>query len=239
MCGAKHTLEQQAVVANNLANASTTGFKAEMAAFRAIPTAGPGLPTRAYVVDTTISPDYGPGPLMQTGRPLDIAIKGQGWIAVQGPDGREAYTRDGGLQMTANGVLQTHGGLNVVGEGGPISVPPNSTVTIGEDGTVSAVPTDTTPNSVAIVGTIKLVNPPEANLERSADGLFRQKDGRPAVVDPNVQVTAGALEGSNVSAAQMLVEMISHARQFDTQLKLVTIADANAQRWSQVLNLSS
>jgi flagellar basal-body rod protein FlgF len=238
MSGAKHTLEQQAVVANNLANASTTGFKAELAAFRAVRTIGPGMPTRFFVVDTTISPDFTPGPLMETGRPLDIAVKGQGWIAVQGPDGREAYTRDGGFQMTANGVLQTRSGLNVVGEGGTISIPPNNTITIGEDGTVSAVPTDTTPNSVAIVAQIKLVNPPEANLERGADGLFRQKDGRPATVDPNVQVTAGALEGSNVSAAQMLVEMISHARQFDTQLKLVTIADTNAQRWSQVLNLS-
>lgn len=239
MSGAKHTLEQQAVVANNLANASTTGFKAEMAVFRAVPTIGPGMPTRAYVVDTTIGPDYTPGPLMLTGRPLDIAVKGQGWIAVQGADGREAYTRDGGFQTTANGVLQTRSGLNVAGGGGNISIPPNSTITIGEDGTVSAVPTDATPNSVAIVGTIKLVNPPEANLERGADGLFRQITGLPAILDPNVQVTAGALEGSNVSAAQMLVEMISHARQFDTQLKLITMADTNAQRWSQVLNLSA
>jgi flagellar basal-body rod protein FlgF len=141
--------------------------------------------------------------------------------------------------MTANGLLQTRNGLNVVGQGGPISIPPNSTVTIGEDGTVSTVPTDTTPNAVTIVGQIKLVNPPETNLERGADGLFRQKDGRPATLDPNVQLTIGALEGSNVSASQMLVEMISHARQFDTQLKLLTIADTNAQRWSQVLNLST
>lgn len=239
MNGAKHTLEQQAVVANNLANASTTGFKAEMAAFRAVPVVGPSLPTRSFVVGTTIGPDLTPGPLMQTGRPLDIAVNGQGWIAVQGPDGREAYTRDGGMQITANGVLQTRSGLNVVGGEGTISIPPNNVVTIGEDGTVSAVPTDTTPNSVAIVGQIKLVNPPGASLERGVDGLYRQTSGQPAPVDADVQVTSGALEGSNVSAVEMLVQMISHARQFETQVKLLTMAEANAQRWSQVLNLSA
>jgi flagellar basal-body rod protein FlgF len=239
MNGAKHTLEQQAVVANNLANASTTGFKAEMAAFRAVPVVGPSLPTRSFVVGTTIGPDLTSGPLMQTGRPLDIAVKGQGWIAVRGPDGREAYTRDGGMQITANGVLQTRSGLNVLGGGGPISIPPNNVVTIGEDGTVSAVPTDTTPNSVSIVGQIKLVNPPAASMERGADGLYRQTSGLPAPVDPDVQVTSGALEGSNVSAVEMLVQMISHARQFETQVKLLTMAEANAQRWSQVLNLSA
>jgi flagellar basal-body rod protein FlgF len=239
MTGAKHTLEQQAVVANNLSNASTTGFKAELAAFRAVPVVGPGSPTRAFVVDTTIGADFTPGPLMQTGRALDIAVKGQGFIAVQGPNRREAYTRDGGLQINANGVLQTRSGLNVVGEGGNITIPPNSRVAIGEDGTVSVIPTDAPPNAVSIVGQIKLVNPPEANMERGADGLFRQKNGRPAAADPNVQVTSGGLEGSNVSAVETLVQMISHARQFETQVKLLTTADANAQRWSQVLNLST
>jgi flagellar basal-body rod protein FlgF len=176
---------------------------------------------------------------MQTGRPLDIAVNGQGWIAVRGPDGREAYTRDGSMQITSNGVLQTHTGLNVLGGGGPISIPPNNVVTIADVGTVSAVPTDTTPNSVAIVGQIKLVNPPAASLERGGDGLYRQRNGQPAPVDTNVQVTSGALEGSNVSAVEMMVQMISHARQFETQVKLLTMADANAQRWSQVLNLSA
>lgn len=239
MTGAKHTMEQQAVVANNLANASTSGFKGQLAAFRAVPTLGPTLPTRTSVVDTTTGPDFSPGPLMSTGRPLDIAVKRQGWIAVQARDGTEAYTRDGGLQITANGVLQTRSGLSVIGTGGPISVPPNNMITIGEDGTVSAIPTDTTPNAVSIVGQLKLVNPAEADLVRGDDGLYRQSSGQAAPADPNVQVSSGVLEGSNVSPVEMLVQMITHARHFETQVKLLSTADANAQRWSQVLNLSA
>jgi flagellar basal-body rod protein FlgF len=239
MTGAKHTMEQQAVVANNLANASTSGFKAEMATFRAVPTLAPGMPTRSYVVDSTVGADFSEGPIMQTGNPLDIAVKGSGWIAVQGLDGREAYTRDGALQLNPNGVLQTRNGLNVFGDGGTITIPPNSTVAIADDGTVSAIPTDGAPNSVAVLGRIKLVNPPEANLERGADGLFRQKDGQAAPADASVQIAAGALEGSNVSAVKMLVEMIAHARQFETQMRMMQTADSAARGWSQVMNLSA
>jgi flagellar basal-body rod protein FlgF len=239
MSGAKHTLEQQAVVANNLANVSTTGFKAMLTAFRAAPVIGPGSPTRAFVADSTIGSDFAPGSVMVTNRPLDIALKGAGWIAVRGPDGKESYTRDGGLQINANGLLQTRTGLNVLSEGGNISIPPNNRPAIGEDGTVSIIPTDTIPNAVTIVGRIKLVNPPTATLERTGNGLFKTTNGRPAPADPNVQVTSGALEGGNVSASEMLVQMISQARQFETQIKLLTTADTDAQRWSQVMNLSA
>lgn len=239
MTGAKHTMEQQAVVSNNLANLSTTAFKAELASFRAVHTLGPGSSTRAYVVDNTTGADFSPGPVLETGRKLDVAVNGKGWIAVQGRDGREAYTRDGVLQITANGMLQTRSGLNVVGEGGPIAVPPNNVISIGEDGTVSGVPTDTIPNSVAILGRLKLVNPPEASLERSADGLFRLKNGQPAPLDDTVQVTSGALEGSNVSPVQMLVEMISHSRQFETQIQLLQRAQENDRGWANVMNLTA
>ena len=239
MAGAKHTLEQQAVVANNLANVSTTGFKAMLTAFRAAPVIGPGSPTRAFVADSTIGTDFTAGALMETGRPLDIAVKGAGWIAVRAPDGKESYTRDGGLQINANGLLQTRSGLNVLGEAGPITIPPNNRAAVGDDGTVSIIPTDTIPNAVTIVGRIKLVNPPPASLERSGDGLFRPANGRPLPADPNVQVTSGALEAGNVSASEMLVQMISQARQFETQVKLLTTADTDAQRWSQVMNLSA
>ena len=239
MTGAKHTMEQQAVVAHNLANASTTGFKAEMATFRAVPTLAAGMPTRSYVVDATVGADFSEGPIIQTGNPLDIAVKGRGWIAVQGPDGREAYTRDGGLTLNPNGILQTHNGLNVLGEGGSITVPPNSTVAIADDGTVSAIPTDGVPNAVAVLGRIKLVNPPESNLERRGDGLFVLKDGQQALPpDANVQITSGALEGSNVSSVEMLVEMIAHARQFETQVRMMQTADQAARGWSQVMNLA-
>ncbi|HTT37877.1 MAG TPA: flagellar basal body rod protein FlgF [Burkholderiales bacterium] len=239
MTGAKHTLEQQAVVANNLANLSTTGFKAELGAFRAVRSVGPGMPTRTYVVDSTMGADLSPGPTVPTGRPLDIAVTGRGWIAVQGPDGREAYTRDGALQLTPNGVLQTRAGLNVLGDGGPIAIPQNNMITIGADGTVSTIPTDAIPNSVSIVGRIKLVNPPEAALERGADGLFRRTDGGRTQRDETMQVTSGVLEGSNVSPVQMLVEMIGHSRQFEAQVKLLQTAQDDDRGWSNVMNLST
>jgi len=239
MTGAKHTMEQQAVVSNNLANLSTTGFKAEMAAFRAVRTVGAGLPTRTYVVDNTLGADFSPGPVLETGRKLDVAVKGAGWLAVQGPDGREAYTREGALQITSNGLLQTRSGFSVVGQSGPISVPPNNVISIGEDGTVSAVPTDTIPNSVSIVGRLKLTNPPPAELERGADGLFRRKNGQPAPPDDTVQLESGALEGSNVSPVQMLVEMISQSRQFETQMQLLQRAQDDDRGWTNIMNLTA
>jgi len=239
MTGAKHSLEQQATVANNLANLSTTAFKAQLSAYRAVPVVGPNSATRTFVVGSTIGSDLTPGPVVETGRRNDVYVNGSGWIAVRGTDGREAYTRDGGLQLSANGVLQTRSGREVLGETGPIVVPPNNTVAIGGDGTVSVIPTDATPNAVSIVGRIKLVNPPAANMERGSDGLFRQKNGQPAQADGSVQLTPGALEGSNVSPVQMLVEMISSARQFDTQMKLMQTAETSDRGWSNVLNLSS
>ena len=239
MNGAKHTLERQATVANNMANASTTAFKAQVTAFRALPVVGEGAPTRTFVVDTTVGADLRDGPLLQTGRNLDIAVKGRGWIAVRGVDGREAYTRAGDLQLTANGALETRTGRTVVGESGPIVVPPNSEVSIGGDGTVSVIPTDTTPNAVNILGRIKLVNPPEQDLERSDDGLFRLKSGQPLPPDPSVQIVSGVLEGSNVSMVEALVEMIAHARHYETQLKLIQTAENNARSWSQVMNMSA
>lgn len=239
MNGAKHTLERQAIISNNMANAATSGYRAAVAAFRALPVVGPGGATRAFVVETTPAADMRPGPIIETGRALDVAVNGDGWIAVHGRDGKEAYTRGGYLQLTSAGLLQTRGGLNVIGEGGPITVPPNSEVTIGGDGTVSVIPTDTTPNAVNIVGRIKLVNPPARDLDRGDDGLFRLKSGRPAPADPNVQLASGALEGSNVSMVESLVDMITHARQYDLQVKLIQTADTNARPWSQVMSMSA
>jgi flagellar basal-body rod protein FlgF len=157
---------------------------------------------------------------------------------VQGPDGREAYTRAGDLQLSANGLLQTRTGLNVLGDGGPITVPPNNDVSIGYDGTVSVVPTDNVPNTVNLVGRIKLVNPPDKDLVRGDDGLFRTNTGRPAPADGSVRLATGALEGSNVSMVDALVDMISQARHYETQLKLLQTAEANAQQWGQVMSMS-
>lgn len=239
MSGAKHAMAQQAATAHNLANVSTTGFRAELNAFRALPVQGEGLPTRTFVTDSTVGADFTPGVLQQTGRNLDVAIEGKGWIAVQTPDGTEAYTRNGSLQMDTNGILQTRNGQNVMGDAGPIAIPPDVIVTVGRDGTVSTVPTNTLPNTVAILGRIKLVNPPENNLVKGADGLFRLKDGNPAPADVNVKLTSGALEGSNVNVVEALVGMIDQARQFDMNMRLLRTASDDSQQASRIMNLNA
>ena len=239
MSGAKHLLEQQAAVAHNLANASTNGYRAASSAFRAVPVEGDGLPTRAFVVASTPGASYAPGALQSTGRDLDVAVQGRGWIAVQGTEGSEAYTRNGSLQVSSNGLLQTRNGLNVLGDGGPISIPPDSSVNIARDGTVSVVSALPPPKSVNAVGRIKLVNPDEKLLARGVDGLFRLRDGGSAEADPKVALAAGALEGSNVNVVEEMISMISLARQFDLQMQLLNNAQKNATQASQILNIRS
>lgn len=236
--GAKHILEQQATASNNLANVSTTGFRAQMDVFRAAPVQGPGLPTRAFVVDSTAGNDFSSGALQVTGRDLDVAVKGQGWLAVQMPDGSEAYTRNGSLQMSPNGVLQTASGQTIAGEGGPITLPPDATVTVGGDGTISTISNVDSPAAPAVLGRLKLVNPPEGELVRGDDGLFRLKSGGNAQPDPNVRVAGGALEGSNVNPVDCMVDMISLARSFDTQMSLLKNAENNAAKATQILALN-
>ncbi len=238
MTGAKHAFLQQAGVAHNLANASTTGFRAMEHKFRSVPIQGEGAPTRAFVVDASVANVFDQGPLMATGRPLDVAVLGAGWIAVETADGREAYTRAGNLQTNANGQLQTPGGLNVLSDGGPIAIPPDNSVTISPDGTISAVPLFGTPNNVSVVGRIKLVNPPENELVRGDDGLFRTASGEPAAVDANVKLASEALEGSNVNPVDAMVNMISLARQFEMQIKMLQTADANASKANQILSMN-
>lgn len=235
MTGAKHTLGQQAAVANNLANANTTGFRAAMHRMRAVPVQGEGLPTRAFAVDATVATNFAPGPLQQTGRAFDVAVEGKGWFAVQMPDGTEAYTRDGSFELSANGVLQTRGGLPVVGDGGPIAIPPDNEILIGKDGTLSALAAGGAQNIVNVAGRLKLVNPPEDNLVRGDDGLFRLRDGAVEPADEAVQVAGGYLEGSNVSVVDQLVTMISLARQFEMQTKMMQTAETNDRSASQVL----
>lgn len=237
MTGALHTLNQQATVSHNLANASTTGYRAQTNAFRSVPVFGDGLPTRAFVVDSTTGADFTPGAIQQTGRPLDVAIKGSGWIAVQLANGEEAYTRQGNLQVSANGILQTHNGHNVKGEADVIAIPPDNKITIGGDGTVSAVPISPTPNIVSLVDRIKLVDPPEDQLIKGSDGLFRLKDGGQSFANANVLLVDGALEGSNVNLVHEMVSMISLARQFDMQMKILESAEKNSQQASEIMVL--
>lgn len=238
MTGAKHILEQQANTSHNLANATTTGFRAQLDAFRAVPVLGPGLPTRAFVVDATVGTDFTPGAIQQTGRDLDVAVQGKGWIAVQLEDGSEAYTRNGSLKLSENGILQTESGINVQGDGGPISVPPDVSLSIAKDGTVSAIATGSKPGTVTALGRIKLVNPPEESLVRGDDGLFRLRTGEAADADAGVALIGGALEGSNVNVVDAMVNMIDLARQFEMQMSLLKNAESNETKAGQLFSLS-
>jgi flagellar basal-body rod protein FlgF len=238
MTGAKHILEQQATNSHNLANATSTGFKAQVDSFRAVPVISSGLPTRAFVVDATVGADFKPGPIQSTGRDLDVAVQGQGWLVVQRENGTEGLTRNGSFKISENGVLQTETGLNVMGDGGPISIPPDVKITIAKDGTVSTVSSGATPGVSNVLGRLKLVNPDENNLVRNEDGLFGNKDGSQPEADATVSVVSGALESSNVNVVEAMVTMISLARQFETQMKLVTTAENNANKASQLFNLT-
>lgn len=237
MTGAKHILEQQATTSHNLANATTTGFRAQLDSFRAVPVIGDGMPTRAFVVDATVGTDFSMGALQNTGRELDVAIQGKGWLVVQKDDGSEAYTRHGSLKVSENGILQTQSGLNIASDGGPITIPPDVSIAIAKDGTVSTIPTGSKPNGVQVIGRLKMVNPPEDNLVRGDDGLFKTKDGTTADADAAVSVAGGMLEGSNVNIVESMVSMINLARQFEMQMKLLTNAESNANKASQILTL--
>lgn len=239
MTGASQVLEQQATVAQNLANVNTTGFRASMDTFRAVPLVGEGLPTRTFVTDATVGTDFSQAAIQHTGNPLDVAVNGPGWIVVQGADGKEAYTRNGSLQLSPNGVLQTHSGLNVLSDSGPITVPPDTEVTIAKDGTISTVPSGANASSVVTVGRLKLVNPPTAQLERGADGLFRMKNGTVAPSDARTEVVPNSLEGSNADPIKAMVDMISLARKFDMQMKMLQSADSNAQQATGIITLAS
>ncbi len=231
MAGAKATMQRQDVLAHNLANISTAGFRAELQAFRAVPVQGDGASTRVYALESTPGHSDQSGPLQSTGRPLDVAMKGQAWLAVQALDGVEAYTRAGALEVDAQGSLVTAAGLPVQGEGGPIVVPPGAALDIAADGSVSASIGKAAPQ---VIGRLKLVTP-EAPLQRGADGLFRAADGNDLDADPNARLQSGALEGSNVSAVETMVAMIAAARQFEQQMKTLQGAEQRDQAGQKLL----
>ncbi len=235
MSGAKETLRAQAANNHNLANASTTGFKADLSAFQSRAVSGPGYASRVYATDGSVGWDSGLGSQQATGNPLDLSIQGQGFLAVQDSNGNEAYTRAGDLHVDPAGQLLTATGLPVLGDNGPISVPPSNAVTVAADGTISIIPLGQTPQTSSVVGRIKLVNPPLDSVTRGVDGLFRTADGTPAVADAAVTVTSGTLESSNVDLASCMVNMIELARRFDLQVKALKAADDNGAASSKLL----
>ncbi len=232
MAGAKATMQRQDTLANNLANVSTVGFRAELQAFRAVPVQGSGASTRVYALETTPGYDSSPGVITNTGRNLDVAAQGKSWFAVQALDGTEAYTRAGGFEVSSDGALVTRSGLPVMGDGGPIQIPPNSEVSFGLDGTVSS----TVNGRSTAVGKLKLVTP-EAALTRGEDGLFRAAEGD-LTADATARIQSSALEGSNVSPVETMVAMIAAARQFETQMKMLQTAEANEKSSAQLLSMN-
>ena len=229
MTGAKQIMQAQAVNNHNIANINTVGFRADAVSFVSQPIYGPGYPTRVNAVASDAGTDFSSGVMQGTGRDLDIAVNGSGYIAVMGSDGTEGYTRAGDLRVTATGAVTTASGLPVLTQSGPLIIPPSTVVSIGGDGTVSAVPQGSAAFAITQVDRIKLVNPPTTDLQKGDDGLLRLKSGGKAKVDDTVSVTSGMLESSNVNAAQSLISMIELQRLYEFQIKSINSTDTNEQ----------
>ncbi|MFN2348524.1 MAG: flagellar basal-body rod protein FlgF [Thioalkalivibrio sp.] len=237
MSGAKETALSQARNTQNLANANTTGFKASLEAFTSKEVKGPGYDTRTYTMLQDMKVDFTPGPMQATGRDLDVAIQGEGWIAVQAPDGTEAYTRAGDLRADAMGLLTTGTGLPVLGEAGPIAVPPFESFEIGTDGTISIRPLGQGANVLAEVDRIKLVSPDPDQMVRGEDGLIRHQLGE-QLPDANVTLVRGTLEASNVNAVEAMVRMIDLSRHFEMQVKMMKTAEDNDAASASLLRMT-
>jgi flagellar basal-body rod protein FlgF len=237
MTGAKQTEYAQSINSNNLANVSTSGFRADLHSFSSVPIDGPGVETRVNAVVDSYGTDFSQGPVATTGRDLDVAVQGDGFIAVQAPDGTEAYTRAGDLRVEAGGLLSTGAGHLVIGDGGPVAIPPNSSLLIGKDGTISIQPIGQGPETYSIVDRIKLVNPDLASLQKGSDGLLRMADGETAAPDATVSIMSGALEQSNVNVAKTLVNMIELARQYEMQVNVIKTSEENADSAATLMRL--
>ena len=237
MTGARETMRAQAANNHNLANASTVGFKADLQAFQARKVTGDGYESRVYATTSNTGYDDTEGVQISTDNGLDVAVQGNGYIAVQAPDGQEAYTRAGDFRVDSDGQLRTGTGLAVLGDGGPISVPPHSSIVVGGDGTISVVPLGQGPETKAEVGRIKLVNPADGDVIKSRDGLFRLRDGGTAEPDAAVRLASGVLEGSNVNVADAMVNMIELSRRFDMQVKAMRAAEDNGSASARLLSM--
>lgn len=235
--GAKQLMRAQSVNANNLANVNTIGFQADLANFRAQLVDGPGYESRAYALGENAGARFEKGTIQSTGRPLDVAVNGDGWIAVQAMDGTEAYTRAGNLRVNINGQLLTGAGHPVMGESGPIVIPEFEKLEIGRDGTISVRPIGQQPSTLAEVGRIKLVAPKHSELVKGEDGLLRTRTGGAAPATTEVTLLSGALESSNVNSVEALVDMIGLARQYEMSVKIMQTAKEMDEQTAQLMSL--
>ena len=240
MSGAKENLNSLAVRSNNLANANTLGFKADFEEARAMQAYGDGLPSRVFSMAERPGQNFQQGSLQTTGRDLDVAVQGDGWLTVQDANGKEAYTRNGSLQVSPLGVLQTSTGLNVLDSNGqPITLPmPLEKIQITEDGTINARLEGAEPAAVENLQQLKLVNPVNKDLTKGEDGLFRRIDGGTETASANVRLASGALENSNVNVVEELTNLIKLQRQFETQIKMMATAEKNDESQNQLMKLS-
>ena len=238
MTGAKESLLAHGLNNNNLANASTTAFRQDLAQFRSMPVFGPGVPSRVYAMTERPGTDFKPGPLETTGRALDVAVRGQGWIAIQAPDGTEAYTRAGNMHITDAGILVTAGGYPVMGGGGPIAVPPADSIEIAANGLVSIVPQGQGAAAQAVIDQIRLVAHDSQQMEKGSDGLMRYKPGVAPIQDQNLQLMSGMLERSNVNVVESMVRMIDLSRHYEMQVKVMKTADELDSASDSLLRMS-
>ncbi len=239
MSGAKQSLLAQSSNANNLANMQTTGFKSDLDWFRNRPVTGAGYPTRVYAMIEKPGTDFSTGALQTTGRDLDVAINGTGLMAVQGEDGKEAYTKAGDLRITPEGLLQTGTGLQVIGQNGPITVPPSEKLTIGSDGTITIIPLGSgNATTLQVLDRIKLVKPEMADVEKQGDGLLHPKNKLPLAASADASLTTGVLEGSNVQGFSAMTEMIELARNFELQTKVMKNVDDNSAASAKLMQMA-
>ncbi|OCG61159.1 flagellar basal body rod protein FlgF [Gilliamella sp. Nev3-1] len=243
MSAASQTLNRQSITTNNLANVSTTGFRAQLTTMKAVPIVGNDTPTRTMVVATTPTFDSTMGAFNYTGRNLDVALAEDNWLAVQLADGSEAYTRNGAIEIDENGTLNIQG-YPLLGDSGVLTVPQKSQVSISSDGTLSALGAGDKPTTIAQVGKIKKVHIEPYQIVRGDNGFFqlteqaRNENGMVMPDNPQAKLMSGVLEGSNVNPVTAMVDLISHARQFEMQMKEITTADENAQKANQILSLT-
>lgn len=239
MSGAKQSMLAQRAHANNLANANTTGFKRDFAQARSMPVFGEHHPTRAYAMTERPGTDLSAGALMETGRKLDVAVEGEGWLAIQNVYGEEVFSRSGSMQVDVNGLLRNANGDLVMGNGGPVALPPFDNVQIGADGTISVVPVGGPPDQLVAVDRLKLVNPPQEALEKGEDGYIRRKAGEALdgvePPDANLRVATGFLESSNVNAVEEMISNMQLQRQFEMQVKVMTTANENSEAAARLL----
>ncbi|MDX1735613.1 MAG: flagellar basal body rod protein FlgF [Halioglobus sp.] len=236
--GANDTMLAQAVNTHNLANASTTGFRADLLSAQSAYLTGSHVESRAYASANNTGIDFDQGVINATGRDLDVAVNGQGWLAVQADDGTEALSRRGDLRVTTLGQLVDGTGKPVIGNSGPVAIPPFSEISIGSDGTVSIVPLGEDPNTLAVVDRIKLVNPDVETLYKGADGLVRVQDGEIAPPDAAVTLVSASLESSNVNTVGSMVYMIELARQFEQHVKMMKVAEQLDAASSQLMKMT-